>query len=314
MSTVSVDAQGNYTALATGFASINVYGYDSYGSMVYSKTYELTVKLDMSGVTLDKTSLESFVVNGTYDEIIINVLGGYVFNSSNYDVNFSVTSSNTAIEVYSTLTDNVIRIHPYGYGSTVLQININDKIFSVPLTIHNISISADSVILAKGKKKTVKVKGITQNVRWSSSNKKVASVSSKGVIKGKKSGNAIITANIGDKKIGCVVSVVSAKMVKVIKRAQKIAKTCKYSQAKRMQSGYYDCSSLVWKSYSKYGIYPGSRSYAPTAADLAKWCASKKKIVSKNCSYNNIQKMKYRPGDVMFKTVRIMEDIKVYIM
>ena len=266
MSTVSVDAQGNYTALATGFASINVYGYDSYGSMVYSKTYELTVKLDMSGVTLDKTSLESFVVNGTYDEIIINVLGGYVFNSSNYDVNFSVTSSNTAIEVYSTLTDNVIRIHPYGYGSTVLQININDKIFSVPLTIHNISISADSVILAKGK------------------------------------------------KIGCVVSVVSAKMVKVIKRAQKIAKTCKYSQAKRMQSGYYDCSSLVWKSYSKYGIYPGSRSYAPTAADLAKWCASKKKIVSKNCSYNNIQKIKYRPGDVMFKTVRIMEDIKVYIM
>ena len=106
----------------------------------------------------------------------------------------------------------------------MLQININDKIFSVPLTIHNISISADSVILAKGKKKTVKVKGITQNVRWSSSNKKVASVSSKGVIKGKKSGNAIITANIGDKKIGCVVSVVSAKMVKVIKRAQKIAK------------------------------------------------------------------------------------------
>ena len=49
-------------------------------------------------------------------------------------------------------------------------------------------------------KATVKPKNSTQKVKWTSSNKKVATVSSKGVVKAKGKGTATITAKSGSKK------------------------------------------------------------------------------------------------------------------
>jgi cell wall-associated NlpC family hydrolase len=130
----------------------------------------------------------------------------------------------------------------------------------------------------------------------------VAKVSSNGTVKCRKKGNAVITATIGGKKVGCAVSVVSAKMLKVIKRAEKIGSTWTYSQPKRMQSGYYDCSSLVWKAYSLMGKKFGLANYAPVAADLAKWCKQHGKSLTKSYTSKDIQKMRFNPGDLMFET------------
>ena len=47
-----------------------------------------------------------------------------------------------------------------------------------------------------------------------------------------------------------------------------------------MQEKFYDCSSLVWKSYHKNGVNFGMAYYAPVAADMGKWCAQHKKLVS----------------------------------
>ena len=60
-----------------------------------------------------------------------------------------------------------------------------------------------------GKKQTLKVKNASGKVKWSSSNKKVASVSKKGTVTAKKAGNAKITAKIGKKKLVCKVTVKS---------------------------------------------------------------------------------------------------------
>ncbi len=76
----------------------------------------------------------------------------------------------------------------------------------------------------------------------------------------------------------------------------------KTSQPKRMQEKFYDCSSLVWKSYHKNGVNFGMAYYAPVAADMGKWCAQHKKLVSGGLSQANIQNMKLNPGDVMFET------------
>ena len=46
-----------------------------------------------------------------------------------------------------------------------------------------------------------------------------------------------------------------------------------------MRKDYVDCSSFVWKSYKPYGVNFGSKSYAPTAADIAKWCGKKEEII-----------------------------------
>ena len=64
-----------------------------------------------------------------------------------------------------------------------------------------------------------------------------------------------------------------------------------------MQKGYYDCSSLVWRSYAPVKIYFGDRHYAPVAANEAKYLVKHKKTVA----VKNINRLnKLRPGDLLF--------------
>ena len=69
-----------------------------------------------------------------------------------------------------------------------------------------IKISKKSVVTNVGKTVRLKVKGTKKKVRWSSSNKKVATVK-KGKVKAKKTGRATITAKVGGKKLRCKVKV-----------------------------------------------------------------------------------------------------------
>ena len=70
-----------------------------------------------------------------------------------------------------------------------------------------------------------------------------------------------------------------------------------------MQSGYYDCSSLVWRAYKKAGVtVVKNTGWAPVAADIGRWL-----IVTKNrdywkMTYNRVIKFKFKPGDLGFQT------------
>lgn len=74
----------------------------------------------------------------------------------------------------------------------------------------------------KYKKKTIRKKarftnvlvGAKTGVKWSSSNKKVATVNGKGVVKGRKSGTCKVVALFGGKKYACKVTVVNPRLNK----------------------------------------------------------------------------------------------------
>lgn len=74
----------------------------------------------------------------------------------------------------------------------------------------------------KYKKKTIRKKarftnvlvGAKTGVKWSSSNKKVATVNGKGVVKGRKSGTCKVVARFGGKKYACKVTVVNPRLNK----------------------------------------------------------------------------------------------------
>jgi len=68
-------------------------------------------------------------------------------------------------------------------------------------------LSAKSAVVGVGATTSLKVKGTKKKVKWSSSNKKIATVNKKGVVKGKRIGNVRITAKVGKKKYSCNVSV-----------------------------------------------------------------------------------------------------------
>lgn len=71
----------------------------------------------------------------------------------------------------------------------------------------SVKLNAKKITLKKGKTKTLKLFGTKKKVTWSSSNRKIASVSAKGKVKALKKGTAKITAKTGGKKYTCTVTV-----------------------------------------------------------------------------------------------------------
>lgn len=301
-SVLSIAEDGTYKAMKPGNVYVTVRGFTNGGRTVFSAYYWFAVYPDMSTVSFEKTSVTEYVFDNYGKATAVKLRSNTVLSEYIENVSVTYSSSNSRMYVSCSLNNNVLNITSYSKGSTVITITINGKVFKINLKIVQVKLSDNSILLTKGKTKKLTIKGISQKAAWKSSNSKIASIDSKGKIKAKKTGNVIITAKLAGGKLGCVVSVTTSTIKKAISKAKQIVKTSTYSQPKRMQKGYYDCSSLVWRSYAAAGKYLGSKSYAPTSADLAKWCAGKKKMVKGGFSEKNIAKLKCKAGDLMFET------------
>ena len=288
----------------------NTYDYSSNDTatgeiLLFTAYYDVSVCPDLSGVTVDKTSAAGYTVNTWSCPTYTFQLKNNEVLTEDWDlVRLSCSSSNSKVGISANLKNNVLSITPNGAGKTTVTVSINDKkICKLTINTTLIQISANSAVLTAKQTKQLNIKG-SKNlpIKWSSSNSKVVSVSSKGLIKAKKTGNAVIKVKVGDYLLGCAVSVVTPGKKKAINTGIHIAKTCTYSQPYRMQSKYYDCSSLVWKAYHKNGVNFGATYYAPVAADICKWCTQKKKMVKGGLTQKNINNMKLNAGDLMFVT------------
>lgn len=130
----------------------------------------------------------------------INVAGNYKWSTVNRKI-ARVDSKRKKITPLKPGTTYIKGSRKTKYGTNVRKIKI---VVKIPY------INKKSATVAAGKKFTLKLTG-TNAVRWTSSNKKVAVVSSKGVVQGKKAGSVKITATgKNKKKYTCVLKVVSA--------------------------------------------------------------------------------------------------------
>ncbi|MDD7390507.1 MAG: NlpC/P60 family protein [Lachnospiraceae bacterium] len=158
------------------------------------------------------------------------------------------------------------------------------------------SLSASYKLMYVGQSYTAKVKGSSSSVKWSTSNSNIASVSSSGKVTGQNIGRANIYATVNGKKLTLKVEVVSKSAYTAVNYANN-AVGCRYSQARRMSKGYYDCGSLVWRSYASAGVYIGGKtSWAPTAA-------SSGSILNGSCktiSFSSVSASELLPGDLIF--------------
>lgn len=325
----SVDTSGRVTALKTGTAQITVqiyttqdwydyddnddynnydddYRYEPSGEyQLFQAEYEVRVCPDLSGITVDKTSQTGYTADSWNCPTYTFHLKSKEVLTEDWDtVVLSCSSSNSRVGVDADLDKNVLTITPYSVGKTTVTVSINDQQIC-KLTINTILVqmSTNSALLAIKETKQLRVKGApAAAIKWSSTNPKVVTVSSKGLVRAKSSGNAVIKAKIGDNMFGCAVSVVTQSRKKAINTAIHIVRTSTYSQPNRMQNKYYDCSSLVWKAYHKNGVNFGNAYYAPVAADIGKWCAQKKRMVKGGLSVKNIDSMKINAGDILFRT------------
>ena len=243
----TVSSSGVVTGVAKGTATItatsggksktckvNVFSTDG-------KVYKTLVSTQNGTVYEDNYKTHKFTLNA-YSRIKIsftdNSYGDYIIKikDSNGKVVYSVSDrvayddqskttpilpkgtyafSITAGDRYSSLVDD------FRYEYKISYMTVAD------VTLKKVKLSSTSVTLAKGKTTTLTATPdpsyVTKKTTWSSSNTKVATVSSSGKITAKALGTATITAKIGDKKATCSVKVGSASATVIKKRSTSLA-------------------------------------------------------------------------------------------
>ena len=112
-----------------------------------------------------------------------------------------------------------------------------------------IKLNKAQVLVRIGSPVKLKVKNTKKKIKWKSSNKKIATVSKKGVVKGKEDGNCIITAKVGKKKLKCKIAVAH----KVAKSTS--AKTIAAIAKKVKQKGTYDSSGGFYRYKQRFDLH-----------------------------------------------------------
>lgn len=262
--------------------------------------------LDMTKVTLEKKEFKSIrfgEVEKQTKEFDVKIISEVELVEGE-NVKVKIESSNDEMSFDYSLEDNVLKLLTNNIGETTLFVSLNEKIFLIKIEITVVTFEENSLIMALGEKYKIKIKGGKNlKIKWSSSKPGTVSVNKKGELKAKKEGNAIITAELNGERMGLVVSSIPSVKKDIVNWTEDYLVVSQYSQPKRMKEGFFDCSSLVWRAYDRFGYkLGGGVYYAPTAAGLCKYYETKgkKQLIKGGASYENIEKLKFLPGDLMF--------------
>lgn len=96
--------------------------------------------------------------------------------------------------------------------STLLALMMIVTVAVVPASAASVKLNKSSISLTKGYSTTLSVSGTTSKVTWTTGNKNVATVSSKGKVVGKKVGSTYIYAKVNSSTLKCKVTVVAGKI------------------------------------------------------------------------------------------------------
>lgn len=182
-------------------------------------------------------------------------------------------------------------------GSATITLKVDGVKLYYKVYVTNPTIKEALLPLEKGKMKKLHLEGTNKKSvpKFKSMNRKIALVSQKGTVKGVRGGSTSITVEVDKKEFNIPVVISNQRVVKALDFGTK-AIGSPYSQEKRMSEGYFDCSSLAWRAYHAGGVNFGASGWAPTAADLAKYCVEHKKAIS----YEALDAKDLKPGDLLF--------------
>lgn len=159
------------------------------------------------------------------------------------------------------------------YGKAKLVINVDGREFVATVKVYDPDFGQNMIVMKPKKSKKLKLSGIPEGatVTYKTSDKSVVRVNSAGKVKAVGDGVAVVTASVDGVETYCSITVGEGKGVEAVAKALAVLGST-YSQSRRMEEGYYDCSSLAWRSYRDAGMYIADEtSYAPTAAGMAQY-------------------------------------------
>lgn len=185
-------------------------------------------------------------------------------------------------------------------SSQKITMTVDGKVLTFKVLFSNPQLNKTVLVVKKGKKLTIPVKGTQKSsvVTCEMADGGIASVTKDGKVKGKKLGTTWMNIDVDGKTFYILLVVQKGKMYKVVKYAADQIGVAQYSQEKRMQKGYYDCSSLVWRSYKAAGLNIGNTTWALNSDGFANYYYKKgKHYVGKNLKSNK----KLKCGDIIIR-------------
>lgn len=312
-----VSATGAITVTGVGQTYIQVTGTDISGYAISGTVYIYVPQVTTPSILQNlygETAYQGYYTLSSLE--ITNVPGDAVVSV--------ISSAPGLVAAYQKgFSSSYVSLKASAAGSYTITIMIGDKLFTVPVVLRELyfdrheksaadleSYNADKsqlrwmpgysmLALYKGESAQLRLNGTYagESVSWSSSNPAVASVNAQGKVKAKGNGSATITAAVGEFTLTYEVGVSYKMAIKALRYdIEHFGST--YSQAKRMQDGYYDCSSFVWRAYRDAGkLLNKNGGWAPTAADLAKWCVANGYMMYEG----DVSTSKLLPGDLVFE-------------
>jgi hypothetical protein len=118
-------------------------------------------------------------------------------------------------------------------GTATVTATVGQTKVTCKVTVENPKINKTAVSTSVGKKVKLKISGTTQNVKWSSSDTCVATVSSSGVVTAKHPGTVTIKAKIGNVVKTCEISVTNANCAHT---------TCELTSCGHTTETHHDCT------------------------------------------------------------------------
>ena len=126
------------------------------------------------------------------------------------------------------------------------------SVIAMPVSASAAKLNKKSISLNVGKTYTLKTTGTKGKITWTSSKKSVATVSSKGVVKAKKKGTAVIAAKYGKKKLTCKVTVKQpVKSIKLNKTSATLKKGKSLTLKATISPSSANNKAVIWTSSNK---------------------------------------------------------------
>lgn len=277
----TVDITGTVTGVSMGYADIFVNCVEDDGRVT---TY--TCQVAVSNPKLQKTS----------GNLAVDCTQELELTGLQPESKVILTTSNASVAEVDEYNN---RIYASKKGTATITCEVDGVKLLYKVTVTDPQVNVQLLPIVRGKKAKITVTGTNKNskINYNSLSDSVAKVNKKGYVIGKKTGCTSILITVDGKEMLVPVSVGSSRVIGTLKYAMNAIGTT-YSQAKRMEKGYYDCSSLTWRAYHSAGVNIGSKYWAPTAADMAKTLVKNKKAIA----YKSLPANKLQPGDLLFFT------------
>ena len=157
----------------------------------------------------------------------------------------------------------------------------------------SVKINKKTVYIAKGSTYKLKVSGTKAKIKWSSSNKKIATVSKKGTVKAKSIGSCTITAKVKGRKYKCKVIVESKSANQARKLRQYILDKGKYDSGKK---DYYISRSFYKEEGKVTTTIRASKKYKRLIFDWTYDVGTPNEYLHVTAKINLIQKASTKTG------------------